>query len=129
MCITQFISHIVIHSNLFMVTDLDLMIFVSQQLGSVSFFFFFFFFFLNEFLYWRSRICLGDQSKFDANWSLTNWSTDLPALVTLIYSYTPLHSHVTIKYQWKIIASINSIASRIIKSIIGIFIFIINIIK
>ena len=66
MCITQFISHIVIHSNLFMVTDLDLMIFVFPAIGSR----FFFFFFFNEFPYWRSRICLGNQSKFDANWSL-----------------------------------------------------------
>ena len=47
MCITQFISHIVIHSNLFMVTDLDLMIFVFPAIGSR---FFFFFFFLMNFL-------------------------------------------------------------------------------
>lgn len=47
-----------------------------------------------------------------------------------IYSYTPLDPHVTsIKYQWKIIAIINSIASRIIKSIVGIVIFVIITIK
>lgn len=48
----------------------------------------------------------------------------------LIYSYTPLDPHVTIiKYQLKITAIINSIASRIIKSIIGIVIVVIITIK
>ena len=47
MCITQFISHIVIHSNLFTVTDLDMVIFVFPAIGSRFFFSFFSFFLIN----------------------------------------------------------------------------------
>ena len=129
MCITQFISHIVIHSNLFTVTDLDMVIFVFPAIGS-RFFFSFFLFFFNKFPYRRSRICTGNQSKFDANWSSNFTAVCWSACFMLIYSYTPLDPHVTIiKYQWKIIAIINSIASRIIKSIIGIVIVVIITIK